>query len=103
MARVIAEAKDNPELWKMQSTCTGKGWNDPHHRPCYRLIEIDATDIYKRAYTDLGGGVETYYGFICPVCGTFTELNDKFIPDYIKSKARDYEDRPQTGLDFNKM
>lgn len=103
MARVIAEAKDNPELWKTQSTCTGKGWCDPYLHPCYRLIEIDATDIYKRKHTDMSGCTDVYYGFICPACGTFTELNDKFIPDYIKSKARDYEDRPKTGLDFNKM
>ena len=101
MARVIAEAKDNPELWRMKITCTCKGWND-NTAPCYRLLEIDATDIYKRTHTSIDQSTDVYYGFICPMCGTFTEISEASIPDYVKNHALKYEDRPKTGLDFAK-
>lgn len=103
MAKVIAEAKDNPEVWRMQCTCTGKGWNDPRLHPCYRLIEIDATDIYKRKHIEVDGSAFVYYGFICPACGIFNHLSDDTIPHHVRLKAKNYEDRPKTGLDFNKM
>lgn len=103
MAKIIAEAKDNPELWKMQLTCTGAGWDGSEQHPCYRLIEIDGRDIYKRGYTDISGSTDIYYGFICPACGTFTEISEDKIPESVKGHARDYGSRPKTGLDFNKM
>lgn len=87
----IANGNENPNQWKIQATCTGKGWNQNHKVPCNALFELNQSDIYFRTYTDYGGGTDTYYGFICPDCGCFTELNSNDLPSYIKSSAKSYK------------
>ena len=43
--RLIAEANNNPELFSIQVSCTGHGWDQGVRTPCGRLWEITATDI----------------------------------------------------------
>lgn len=90
MARKLADEKNNPQLWKMEVTCSGKGWNQNGKCPCYALWEVTAMDIRKRTHTDYGGGTDTYYGFVCPDCGCFTEISEKDIPHDVKSHAPAY-------------
>ena len=90
MARKLAEGKDNPNLWKMELTCSGQGWSQGNKTPCYALWEVTALDIKRRSHKDYGGGTETYYGFVCPDCGCFTEISDKIIPHDIRSHAPAY-------------
>lgn len=87
--RKIASAKENPSIWKMEATCTGKGWQQIG-TPCYSLFEINATDILKRTHTDMYGDTEEYYGFVCPDCGCFTEIQKDKIPYDVRSHARKY-------------
>lgn len=88
MARVIAEAKDNPDLWRKRITCTGYGWQQVN-KPCGRLIEIDATDVLQRHHRSYGEA-EIYYGFICPCCGCFTQITGE-IPLSVRSMATEYK------------
>lgn len=87
--KLIAEAKNNPNLFKMEVTCSGKGWHQDG-KPCYRLWEINAYDVKSRKHTDISGETDIYYGFVCPTCGCFTELNSKDIPMEVKNIAREY-------------
>ena len=72
--RLIAEANNNPELFSIQVSCTGHGWDQGVRTPCGRLWEITATDILKREHKDYAGCSDSYYGFVCPKCGCFTEI-----------------------------
>ena len=87
--RKLANASENPNIWKKEVTCTGAGWQQTG-TPCHSLFEIDARDIKRRTHTDYGGGTDTYYGFVCPDCGCFTEIPSKDIPSHVKSNAPKY-------------
>lgn len=93
MAKILKKAIDNPELWNMEVTCTGKGWYQNGKQPCYSLLEIYPYDILKRSSTDISGISDTYYGFICPKCGCFTELDTSKIPSHILTNTRQYTEQ----------
>jgi len=86
----LADAKDNPNIFKIEQTCTGKGWDQGHRTPCFALWEISAVDIFKRKYTDMAGDTEITYGFLCPECGCFTELNAADLPREVKLHAKEF-------------
>ncbi len=83
--KILAKAKDNPNLWRGEFTCTGDGWDQEGKTPCGCLLELQATDILYRKHTDLGGSTDTYYGFVCCKCGCFTEIPDKEIPYLVRT------------------
>lgn len=89
MAKVLKEADENPNIWRMEVTCNGNGWDQENLIPCRRLIEIDERDVQKRIYDDYGEN-ETYYGFTCPKCHCFTQIPEKSIPWNVKKKAIKY-------------
>ena len=86
----LADGKDNQRLWKVEATCTGRGWNQEGKSPCYALWEVSAMDIMKRVHTDISGDSDTYYGFLCPECGCFTELPSSDVPNFIRTNAKQY-------------
>lgn len=86
----LANGNENPNVWSLEASCTGEGWNQENKIPCNALFKLNQSDIYKRKYTDISGDTELFYGFICPDCGCFTELNASKIPSYVKSIAKDY-------------
>lgn len=88
--RVIKRGKHNPNNWKKEYTCTGKGWDQHGATPCGALLEVSAQDIRSRSHTDLSGCTDIYYGFICPICGCFTEVNSAELPPEVKTNARKY-------------
>ena len=88
--REIATKEENPNIWRMEATCDGNGWNQNGKTPCFRLFEVDASDILKRAHTDISGCTDIYYGFRCPRCGCFTEIPSRKIPFNVRSVAREY-------------
>lgn len=98
MARKIATAKENTELFKIKVTCDGNGWDQDDHDPCYALWEATEADIYRRSHTDISECTDTYYGFICPDCGCFTELDAKKLPSRVKSKAKSYRSPWQSDI-----
>lgn len=88
--RKLADAKENPHIFRTEQTCTGKGWNQNGKVPCYSLWEISAADIMKRTSSDYSGDTETSYGFVCPDCGCFTEIAANKLPWHVKSNATTY-------------
>lgn len=79
------------EDWKLEVECTGKNWNQDNKIPCGSWLEINANDLIKREwskYPDYGG---IDYGFICPVCQCFTEIDQQNISDNLKNMARDFK------------
>lgn len=98
MARKLATAKENTELFKIKVTCDGRGWDQDGHDPCYALWEATEADIYCRSSTDYSGFTDTYYGFICPDCGCFTEIDAKKLPGRIKARAKSYRNPWQSDL-----
>ena len=87
----IIDGKNNTSKWKMNATCSGKGWEQGGKTPCQSIFELNADDIIKRNYTDMAQDTETYYGFICPDCGCFTELTTSKIPREVRRFAKSYE------------
>lgn len=97
MAKVIAEPNENPNIWRKRVTCTGEGWGQEGKIPCRRLIEIDERDVQYRVHTDNSGVTDRYYGFTCPECKCFTELNESSIPNRVKRSATQYTTKPSTN------
>lgn len=60
--------------WSLEARCTGECW-EQKQKPCYGNFKLVDGDIVKR----ISRG-ETCYGFICPDCNCFTEINEKQIP-----------------------
>lgn len=85
--RVLADAKNNPKIWKAEVSCTGKGINNScvPRSPCGSLLEVNSSDIYHNIHRDYVGDCEFYYYFICPVCGNLTELTGKDLKDYLSN------------------
>ena len=92
--RKLAKANQNKNMFRMKATCDGNGWNQNGKTPCYQLWEITALDIKYRSHTDISGVTDIYYGFVCPECGCFTELDEQNIPSTVKSSAGRYYEIP---------
>ena len=86
---ILAEARDNKQLWSMKVSCTGRGWHQTGH-PCGRLLKINAADVKSRSHTDMTGCTDTYYGVVCPVCGCFTEIPTSKVPYDVQHMAESY-------------
>lgn len=74
--------------WKIERMCSGRGWDQNGKSPCRTLWQVEEDDIQFRIHKDYGGGSETYYGFTCPTCGCFTEIDTKDIPHFVKCHAK---------------
>lgn len=72
--RVIAEKKDNPEIPRMNVSCTGNGFLRSDGKGCGRLLEITPMDVKSGVTHDYDGGTDTYYYIRCPVCSHKTEV-----------------------------
>lgn len=77
--KIIAEKCDNPNLPRMQVSCTGEGFRNEGHG-CGCLLEITPLDVKSDTYTDYGGGTDTYYYIICPKCHHKTEVYYSQMP-----------------------
>lgn len=72
--------------WSLEVMCTANGWSN-HNKPCYSTLKLNSKDIYRRSYHRYGEGKKHSYGFICPVCHCFTEIDKKKIPENIKQNC----------------
>lgn len=89
--KVLVESKNNQKIWKGKFTCTGRGWVQTGI-PCRSILEVDATDLRTRLYTDLYQETTKYYGFVCPICGCYTEINARKLPEIAKRMAQPYKE-----------
>lgn len=89
----IVEKGNYKENWNIRLECTGKNGRQVS-KPCHSKLEIEDGDIYFRDYRSYGGSSsERFYGFICPVCGCFTEIEREKIPTIVRDFAKDYNKR----------
>lgn len=93
--KILKAGEENYKVWKIEETCTGKGWEQNGNVPCGALLEVSAQDILYRDYADYSGDSERYYGFICPICKCFTELYN--IPRYIMGNSTSYKNIKDDG------
>ena len=87
--KIIQERKPF-ETWSIQVDCTGGTWEQHEKVPCGSTLEINAEDIYKRGwfkYPDYDG---TSYGFVCPICGCFTDIDENILSKHLKNMAKEY-------------
>lgn len=88
--KIIQERKPYQD-WFMNVTCNGKNWEQGDNVPCGSDLEIDKNDLLVRGwfkYPDMEG---KNYGFICPICGCFTEIDESKLDKNLKKCATDYK------------
>ena len=76
--------KGNGKLnWSLEVECTGNGWANKN-KPCHSSLNVEDGDIVKRSYRRYGDESSSIaYGFICPICSVFTEVEGKILPKEI--------------------
>lgn len=87
----IIKQKSPFEDWNLEVVCTGKSWNQNGKIPCGSFLELDSNDIFKREWSKYPDRKGISYGFVCPVCNCFTEIEDNDIPKHLKDMARNYQ------------
>lgn len=80
------------ENWSLKVTCNGEKWTQKQ-APCGSDLEIDIKDLYFRKWFKYPNTEGISYGYICPVCGCFSEINESLLSKHMKIKANDYEQR----------
>lgn len=85
MAKLKKKGNYADPNWSLEDVmCTGKGWNQNGKKPCYSVWDLDSGDIVKREYPDDFNSIAISYGFICPECHCFTQIDERLIPRSIK-------------------
>lgn len=83
--------KRNPiEDWNMNVVCNGI-FNTFSNLPCGSELKIDVNDIYFYDWYDKNPPYMRgfTYGFICPVCKTFTPIEDNKVTTLMRLWAKD--------------
>lgn len=79
------------EDWNLEVTCTGGSWRQDGKVPCGSTLEMDKNDLVSREWFKYPNNSGTDYGFVCPVCSCFTNINDKELTGNIKNLAKKFE------------
>lgn len=87
----VIKKGDGKINWSLEVECTGKGWTNKN-KSCNSSLNVEDGDIVKRSYRRYGDESSSIaYGFICPICNVFTEVDEKILPkeimEYCKSVA----------------
>ena len=81
--KVLKSGLENNKLETIEISCTGVGFSDC--KGCGALLEVNGLDIKSGVSHDYGGGSDTYYYIICPVCGAKTEVYYSQLSNQMKS------------------
>lgn len=101
MAKILKTKRQMIDEWKSHIICTGQSFHinvSRSNSECCYLIEIMATDVIKILHSQGECGPKYYYGFICPNCKAFNEIDEKDIPYFIKENIK-----PITLTEFKKL
>lgn len=77
--------------WKLEVDCTGGGWGQGDRVPCLSTLELNKDDLVKRTWNKYPDDHGVDYGFICPVCGCFTDMKEEDILSDLRKIAKDYD------------
>lgn len=80
--------KEIKPKFSIETICTGYGWKQGEKIPCGTKWKISEDDIIKRKITKKNKCTDNYYGFICPECNCYTQL--ELIPKEIEYSAKLY-------------
>ena len=69
--KVLKKGRADRIGWQRELHCTGKG-ND--EEGCGALLRVEFHDLYK-TYRSARGEVDEFITFMCPECGTQTDVN----------------------------
>lgn len=86
----IIQEKQPYKEWSLEVCCTGRNWDQGDLVPCGSLLEMDKNDLLIRTSHRYGSEEETDYGFVCPVCGCFSELDKGVIDKHLEKLATPY-------------
>lgn len=81
--KVLEKGNYKMRDWSLQVECTGKDWSQKS-KPCHSILELEDGDIVKREYGSINGDTQIAFGFICPECKCFTEIDEARIPNEVK-------------------
>lgn len=70
--------------WSMTTKCVGYGRNGGG---CGSTLRLSIDDVCMNTYTDYGGGTDTDYYYICPVCGVCNTLDYCSLPHNVTEAA----------------
>lgn len=71
--------------WMLEAQCTGGFWRD--EIPCGDTFQVTEEDLkVQRVLVNFDLPFEVI-GFVCPACGTFTEIHMDKIPVVIKNRV----------------
>lgn len=73
--------------WSTEARCSGNGWDNLYFTPCNTKILLHCYDIVGRLDFDESKNVIIRYGFTCPICKCFTEIDAHSIPAKVLKKA----------------
>ena len=76
---VIKKGNGKPLVWSKKFECTGAGDNSDK-KPCHSLLRVKSTDITFRTLERAYNYPIEVPGFVCPVCGCFTQISERIIP-----------------------
>ena len=75
----------NPNGWKIEQECTGKGNGNGG---CNTRLLVSEDDILINYHTeDISGYTYYYYTFKCPCCGVLTDISERKVPVRVRDKA----------------
>ena len=87
----IIEKHEAFEEWKLEVICKDSGWRKEHNN-CGSKLEADKNDIYCREAYKYPDDNWMTYGIICPVCGSYVEIDKDKIPLGIRQSAKLYSE-----------
>lgn len=83
-------------MFRMECQCKGGVWKD--EVPCGGRFVVTEEDLkVQTLYLMAGDWEKKVIGFECPDCGTFTEIDDKDIPEVIRNRvlAKYHREKPK--------
>ena len=84
--------KTGDSSWNMKVTCQGYYSSD---YPCFSELIVSKEDIVR-----LVNGMKDIYGFICPVCNQFTQINRDSLPYSVKANSIGIAEKDSEFYDF---
>ena len=84
--------KKGDSSWTINITCQGYYSSD---YPCFSELIVSKEDIVQ-----LSNGLSNIYGFICPICNQFTQINSDLLPYSVKDNSIKIAEKDSTYYDF---
>lgn len=83
----MKSAKKKAHEWALEVECTGNGWNNSPLYPCHTRMFLMSNNVVARVETNHDGFIELRYGFTCPICKCFSEVDCHKIPQTVLKHA----------------